>query len=77
MKPKIFYYKWTKEQEALLAEWAKENLVVVGYTGELKRNIDVLTMASVIVMSTLTGTANFAMVLLFQRINKWLKRGRC
>ena len=56
--------KWTPEQEELLAEWAEK---ASGYrwlhsrSEKLYRKRNYIFTIPVIILSTLTGTANFAM----------------
>ena len=58
------FAKWTKEQEALLAEWAEKASCYRWLHGRAEkkyRRSNYAFTIPVIIMSTLTGTANFAM----------------
>ena len=58
------FAKWTKEQEALLAEWAEKASCYRWLHGRAEkkyRRSNYSFTIPVIIMSTLTGTANFAM----------------
>jgi len=58
------FAKWTKEQEALLAEWAEKSSCYRWLHGRAEkkyRRSNYAFTIPVIIMSTLTGTANFAM----------------
>ena len=63
-KQKELYSKWTKEQEFLLAEWAEKASCYRWLHGRAEkkyRRSNYAFTIPVIIMSTLTGTANFAM----------------
>ena len=58
------FAKWTKEQESLLAEWAEKSSCYRWLHGRAEkkyRRSNYAFTIPVIIMSTLTGTANFAM----------------
>ena len=60
----ILFSKWTKEQEGLLAEWAEKASCYRWLHGRAEkkyRRSNYAFTIPVIIMSTLTGTANFAM----------------
>lgn len=63
-KDELFFATWTKEQEDLLAEWAEKASCYRWLHGRAEKKYRCRNYAftiPVIVMSTLTGTANFAM----------------
>ena len=63
-KMKQLHSKWTKEQENLLAEWAEKASCYRWLHGRAEkkyRRSNYSFTIPVIIMSTLTGTANFAM----------------
>lgn len=63
-KLKELYSKWTREQEELLAEWAEKASCYRWLHGRAEkkyRRSNYSFTIPVIIMSTLTGTANFAM----------------
>ena len=63
-KQKELYSKWTKEQEFLLAEWTEKASCYRWLHGRAEkkyRRSNYAFTIPVIIMSTLTGTANFAM----------------
>ena len=63
-KQKELHSKWTKEQELLLAEWAEKASCYRWLHGRAEKKYRQSNYAftiPVIIMSTLTGTANFAM----------------
>ena len=63
-KMKDLHSKWTKEQENLLAEWAEKASCYRWLHGRAEkkyRRSNYSFTIPVIIMSTLTGTANFAM----------------
>lgn len=63
-KLKELHSKWTKEQEELLAEWAEKASCYRWLHGRAEkkyRRANYSFTIPVIIMSTLTGTANFAM----------------
>ena len=63
-KQKELHSKWTKEQEFLLAEWAEKASCYRWLHGRAEtkyRRSNYAFTIPVIIMSTLTGTANFAM----------------
>ena len=63
-KLKELHSKWTKEQEFLLAEWAEKASCYRWLHGRAEkkyRRSNYAFTIPVIIMSTLTGTANFAM----------------
>ena len=62
--PKKFQNGWTKELEDLMAEWADKALVyrwLHERTSGLFKERDTLFFIPIVVLSTLTGTANFGM----------------
>lgn len=62
--PKKFLNGWTKELEDLIAEWADKALVyrwLHETTSEQYKKSDSFLIIPVIILSTLTGTANFGM----------------
>lgn len=62
--PKKFLNGWTKELEDLIAEWADKALVyrwLHETTSEQYKKSDSYLIIPVIILSTLTGTANFGM----------------
>ena len=64
-KMKELHSKWTREQEFLLAEWAEKASCYRWLHGRAEKKYRKSNYAftiPVIIMSTLTGTANFAMV---------------
>jgi len=64
IKPKKAEIKWTKEQEELLAEWSEKATCyrwLHSRSEKLYRARNYTFTIPVIILSTLTGTANFAM----------------
>ena len=62
--PKKFQNGWTKELEDLMAEWADKALVyrwLHERTSGLFKERDTLFFIPIVILSTLTGTANFGM----------------
>lgn len=63
-EPKKFHNGWTKELEDLIADWGDKALVyhwLHETTSSLFKRYDQSLIIPVIIMSTLTGTANFGM----------------
>jgi len=63
-EPKKFHNGWTKELEDLIADWGDKALVyhwLHETTASLFKRYDQSLIIPVIIMSTLTGTANFGM----------------